>query len=569
MKKIIYVATASLLFVAGLGLLILTNIGFLTLRKPYIVRQGKALVPEAQTVAFLHVNVVPMDQDRVLVDQTVITRDGLIERVGPAGNVPLPAEALVVDGQGGYLMPGLVDMHVHIKEENELLLYVAHGVTAIRDLWGTTGMQLQLGFPDQLLLRSQIRADELLGPTLYAAGPIMEGEPKTNPLMPVFGDPEKAADSVRQQKAQGYDFIKVYDNLTPEIYATILGAAQEEELPVVGHVPRQVGLERTLTGGQVTIEHLTGYIEADTASFLIPEERLAEYAAMTRQAGVWVCPTIGVYQKYVPDAELNALEALPEMAYVSPRMKILWRRMLRPGSMQNVHYAGDYPARIDEIFTQTTRLLHENGVGIILGTDAGNPYVIPGASLLDELDYLAAAGFSPYEALKTGTRNAAEALGKLDEFGTVREGKRADLILLKSNPLESVIGVRHRLGVMTRGYWLPEADLQSMLAELVTSYSPTLFDRLWPLGLIVLAFLLIYRKKAWLAHSVLSKQDDQAGARAHALLQQLRGSPTDDSCVASLRPSRQHGDVRCAQADSRTRTIRVMSSNWGAPPANR
>lgn len=493
MKKTIYLAAVSLLLIGGLGLLLLTNTGFISLGKPYIVSQGKALVPEAGLVAFLHVNVVPMDRESVLADQTVITRAGVIERIGPAADVIVPPEALVVNGQGGYLVPGLADMHVHVKEENELLIYVAHGVTTIRDMWGTTGLQLQLGFPDQLALHSQIQSDELLGPTMYIAGPIMEGEPKTNPLMPVFGSPEAAQASIRDQKARGYDFIKVYDNLSPEIYAAILRAAGEEGLPVVGHAPRQVGLERTLSGGQVTIEHLTGFIEADTADFLIPEERLAEFAAMTREAGVWVCPTIGVYQKYVPDAELAALEALPEMAYVSPRMKIFWRRLLRPGSIQNVHYVGDYPARIDEIFTHTTRVLHENGAGIILGTDAGNPYVVPGASLLNELDYLVAAGFTPYEALATGTRNAAEALGDPDHSGTVREGNRADLILLQENPLDDITNIRRRLGVMVRGHWLPESDLQTMLAELVASYSPSLLDRLWPLSLIVFALALLRR----------------------------------------------------------------------------
>ena len=152
-------------------------------------------------------------------------------------------------------------------------------------------------------------------------------------------------------------------------------------------------------------------------------------------------------------------------------------------------------------FTQFTLsrhlpVLHENRAGIILGTDAGNPYVVPGASLPDELDYLVVARFSPYEALEAGTRNAVEALGRLHESGTLTEGKWADLIVLKSNPLESVTGVRDRLGVMTRGYWLPEAELQSMLAGLVESYSPTLFDRLWPHSLIALAPLLLFRRQA-------------------------------------------------------------------------
>lgn len=499
MKSKVYYLAIGILLIVGLGFLLLANIGFISLGQPYVVRQGTELYPEEQPVAFVQVNVVPMDRERILEDQTVIVRDGVIERMGPAAEVETPADALVVDGQGGYLMPGLTDMHVHVKEENELLLLLAHGVTTVRDMWGTRGLQLRLGFPDQLEMRSQIQSGELLGPTLYTSGPVMEGEPKTNPMMPVIKSPEQAAASVRQQKSLGYDFIKVYDQLTPEVYAAILQTAEEEDILVVGHAPRKVGLDNILGAGQTTIEHLSGYIDNDAGEYLIAEESLAEYAVMTREAAVWICPTIGVYQKHVAKADLDALESQPEMAFVSPRMKILWRYMFRPGAMGNISYVGDYPARIDEMFTQMTRILHENGVGIILGTDAGNPYVVHGASLLDELDYLVAAGFNPYEALAAGTRNAADSLGRLDEFGTISEGKRADLILLKDNPLEDVTHVRTRLGVMVRGHWFTENDLQTMVAELLQSYSPSLLDRIWPLGLIALGLFMLFRRNVFLS----------------------------------------------------------------------
>ena len=101
-----------------------------------------------------------------------------------------------------------------------------------------------------------------------------------------------------------------------------------------------------------------------------------------------------------------------------------------------------------------------------------NPYVVPGLSLHAELEYLVQAGFTPYEAIEAGTRNVAEALGRLDEFGTVAEGKRADLILVDKNPLEDVANVGKRTGVMLRGTWLPETRLRGMLGELVELYLP-------------------------------------------------------------------------------------------------
>jgi hypothetical protein len=214
MRAALYHAAVALLVVCGAGLLPLTYSGFLSLRQPYVLRRSAELQPDPVPVAFVDANVVAMDGEQILAHQTVLIRDGKIQRMGERTTIHVPADARIIDAQGQYLMPGLVDMHVHLKEENELLLFVAHGVTTVRDMWGTTGMQLALGFPDQLEMRAKIQAGELLGPTIYTAGPLMEGEPPTSPLMPVFRTPEEAAEAVAWQKEQGYDFVKVYDNLS-------------------------------------------------------------------------------------------------------------------------------------------------------------------------------------------------------------------------------------------------------------------------------------------------------------------------------------------------------------------
>jgi imidazolonepropionase-like amidohydrolase len=494
MKTIAFYLIASFLILVGVVLLILTNSGIISFRKSYIDRLSTNFTTRNRLVVFQNVNVVPMDSERILKNQTVVIREGVIEHVGDSTETEIPEGTLVIDAAGQYLMPGLVDMHVHVKETNELLLFVANGVTAVRDMWGTTGIQLRLGFPDQLKLREQIDQGQLLGPTMYIAGPVMEGPPATMPLMPVFNSPEAARKSVAWQAAQGYDFVKVYDQLSEETYREILNAAQEHGLPVIGHTPKKVGLEAVLAGGQISIEHLTGYIDPDAADFAIPEDELAHYAEMTREAGVWNCPTIGIYQKLVPDEHLKEYDRQPGMAYVSPRTRALWMLFLR-GSRGNITYKGsDYPSRIAEIYTRMTRALHDAGARVILGTDTDNPYVVPGFSLHDELEYLVQAGFTPFEAIEAGTRNAAEALGALNEFGTISPGKRADLILVQGDPLKDVANARKRVGVMLRGNWLPEPELQKLLGELMDSYTPTIYERVWPLGLIALPVILILRQ---------------------------------------------------------------------------
>ena len=488
MKITLYYFLVGILFLVGVGLFSLFNLGILDLNRPYARTLPEKLGKQEPVAVFLNVNVIPMDSERILENQTVIVRDGVIEMIGNSEQVQVPDEALVIDGQGKYLMPGLVDMHVHVTNENELLLFAAHGVTTIRNLWGG------LNGTDHLGWRAKIEAGDMFGPTLYTSGPIMEGPPKTVPWMKVYEDPESAADAVNKQIDQGYDFIKVYDYVSLPVYEAVIKTAQARGVMVVGHTPRKVGIDRVLNSGQVTIEHISGIIDADAGEYNVPESDLPEYARKLAEAGIYVCPTIAVYQLYVPDEDLHLLTERPEMDLISPGTKFMWRYFQRPGSISNVTYQGDYPARMNEMFLNATRILHELGVKFILGTDTDNPYLVPGTSLLDELDYLVEAGFSPYEALETGTRNAAEAMGKLDEFGTIEPGKRADLILLDSNPLQDVSAARHRSGVMLRGRWMTEEQLRLMLDELVESYKPNLVERLWPLLLIGLEFFLIVKK---------------------------------------------------------------------------
>jgi imidazolonepropionase-like amidohydrolase len=488
MAKFLYYILIVILLLTGVGLLFLTNQGILSFTEPYARSLPGRLKPQNPIVAFQNVNVIPMDRERLLENQNVIVQEGIIEQIGPSNVIEIPAQALVVDGSGKYLMPGLVDMHVHMMNENELLLFAAHGVTSVRNMWG--GMN----FTDHLGWRAEIEDGEMFGPTIYTTGPVIEGPPKTMPLMKVYEDPASAAEAVSEQIEQGNDFIKVYDHIDLPTYEAIIKTTQDRGVMVVGHVPKKVGLEQAFANGQATIEHLSGFIDNDAGQYIVPEDELPKYAQMAANAGVYLCPTIAVYQMYVPKEDLHLLEERPEMAYISPGMKFVWQYFSLPGAMGGVTYEGDYPARINEMFLHTSRILHEHGLKFLLGTDSDNPYLVPGSSLLDELDYLVEAGFSPYEALETGTRNAAEAMGKQDEFGTIEPGKRADLILLDDNPLEDASATRERSGVMLRGRWLPESELQSYLDEVVDSFTPAWYERIWPFGLVAVAVGLIWRK---------------------------------------------------------------------------
>jgi steroid delta-isomerase-like uncharacterized protein len=442
----------------------------------------------SKVIAFVDVNVVPMDRERIMKRQTVIVRDGRIAEIGPTAQIKVPEGAMRIDGRGKYLMPGLADMHVHVNrlDEASLLLFVANGVTTVRNMWGTS---------DVLGWRQKIAHGDMLGPTIYTTGPLIDGKPPSWPDSTVVETPEEAKRVVAEQQQAGYDFIKVYGGLSSEVYGALVAAAGKHGLRAVGHVPRAVGLEGVLKARQSSIEHLEGYIlalqsddslsQAQKDQPIKPEDRLRRFqetldhidpaklpkvAAATREAGVWNCPTLVVMKKITQLDNAQELQQRSEMKYVPPLILERWdpAKDFRFKSWTKTNF--DLARRAYDINKKLTKGLHDASARLLLGTDTPNPYVVPGFSTHEELQHLVEAGLTPYEAIKAATRDAAEFLNALAEFGTVELGKRADLILIEANPLENVANVAKRVGVMVRGKWFPQTGLQQMLDELAASY---------------------------------------------------------------------------------------------------
>ena len=438
---------------------------------------------EAQVgpVAFVGVNLIPMDRERVVKDQTVVVRRGRIAQAGDSASIKIPPGAVVVDGRGNYLMPGLADMHTHTWGEADFVLFIANGVTTIRNMWGT---DLQLAW------REGIANGTVVGPTIYTAGPLIDGSPPIWNSSKVVMTREEAEAEVAREKELGYDFIKVYNRLTLEAYQALVASARRRRMPVSGHIPNAVGLLKALESGQDSIEHLQGYIEAIQSDASPVRERadpdsrrrMVEFAdekkipgvvAATLAAGSWNCVTLVVLQKFVSADDARELLRDPRMRFVPPDMLAGWdpTKDFRLKDMKPADFA---LLRVsDAMRAKLTRELHRAGARVLLGTDTPNPFVIPGFSIHEELRNLVNAGLTPFEAINAGTRGAAEYLNALGEFGTIEVGARADLILLKRSPLESVTTIADPLGVMVRGRWFPKDALDRMLEDLVATYTTT------------------------------------------------------------------------------------------------
>ena len=436
------------------------------------------LVAHAQdVVVFDNVNVVPMDEERVLEARTVIVRDGRIESIVEAGEAEIPANALVIEGNGRYLVPGLAEMHAHVPPtsnqrylEEVLFLYVANGVTTARGM---------LGEPGHLELRERIARHEVLGPRLYTSGPSLSAQS--------VDSPEQAARIVREQAAAGYDFVKLHPGLTRAEFDAAVEAAREAGIELAGHVSDDVGVARALEARQATIDHLDGYVQ-----YLVPEnernaapagffgigladrvdvERIPEAARATREAGVYVVPTQTLLEHWAaPSPTADELMARPEMAYVSPQTRQQWLQSKRQ-IMQSPGYTEEKARRLIEVRRMLVKALHDEDPGLLLlGSDAPQVFNVPGFSLLHELESIVAAGLTPYEALRTGTVHPAEFFDAEDEFGRIAPGLAADLVLVDGNPLEDVTVMRNPAGVMVRGRWLGRDELDARLAEIAERY---------------------------------------------------------------------------------------------------
>jgi imidazolonepropionase-like amidohydrolase len=437
----------------------------------------KAAKPaDARVFAFVGVSVVTLDRDRLLENQTVVVRDGRVAEVGPASKIKVPAGATRIEGRGKFLMPGLADMHAHLYPGDgsandlaaqQLILYLANGVTTVRNM---------IGAPAHIVLRERVKEGKLLGPNVYTAGPPFTGKDAVSA--------EVAERMVADQKQAGYDLLKMHEGLKPEVYEAIVAAARKAGIPFAGHVTATVGLRRALAARQATIEHLDGYLQA-----LVPEDspvppppsqvvlgpvlehidegRLPALARATRDAGVYNTPTLALFKIVVSSDDASEFSKWPELRYVPSKMREGFAKQKSGIKLNEVPEAER--RRYVELRDHVVKALYDAGAKLLVGPDSPQLFLVPGFGTHREMAAMTEAGLPPYAVLQAATRNAADYLGGQSEFGTVEAGKRADLLLLDANPLQSIANAARIAGVMVRGRWLPKAELDKMLSEIETA----------------------------------------------------------------------------------------------------
>ena len=397
-----------------------------------------------------------MASDAVLNNRALAIESGRIVWIGPTDAVPEIHQAELIDVRGQYVLPGLIDFHVHAAER-DLPLFLAAGITTVL---------FKHGSPDVLEWRAAAERFDLVSPRIFATGPLIAGREIHWPHT-VATSRDEADALVRAHAAAGYDFVKVYDFLTREAYDGLIGAARQLGIPFLGHIPQAVGMEAVLTAGQHCIDHAEQLIYAGVGRERSMEVRTAEVDSIVgRFARDGACLTSTLFGMKVMMMRgtpwFDSLYARPEMALVASGIREWWAtfRGAAPSTATLNRRAHFYEAQ-----RYLTTHLFEAGVTLVAGTDTPNLLLIPGYALHDELQVLVdEAGLTPFEALQTATTHAAAMLDLAGELGSLVEGASADLIVTDASPLENLSALRRPVGVMLRGRWYGQRDLDRILA---------------------------------------------------------------------------------------------------------
>lgn len=436
--------------------------------------------PEAvsQTALLIrNVHVVDVEKGTILQDQQLVVDSGRIRQI--AAQIEHPERyQTVIDGEGAYAVPGLTEMHAHIPSPpvserriaETLYLYLARGVTTIRGM---------LGHPYHLSLREQAETWEIPSPRIFTSSPSLNGT--------TVRTPGEAVQKVRQYAREGYDFLKIHPGIRREVFDSLAAAARQEGIPFAGHVPVDVGIRHALQSGYASIDHVDGYLEGlvPEAAGVNPEDngffgfrftaladtsRIPGLMALTRKHKVWVVPTQSLFERWFAPTDADSLLAQPEMKYMPKATLQTWRRV-KTQYMEDPSWDPEQWKTFDAIRLELIRRLSKEGHGLLLGSDAPQLFNVPGFSLKHEMAGMRRAGLSPAEILRMGTLYPARFFGQESEWGSLEEGKVADLVLVEGNPLEDLGALEAIRGVMLRGHWIPKDELDQKLEEIAANAS--------------------------------------------------------------------------------------------------
>ncbi|WP_197063522.1 amidohydrolase family protein [Novosphingobium malaysiense] len=422
---------------------------------------------EGQTIVLRHVDLVDFSEDAPLRlhDGMVIVSQGRITYAGPMSGAPSVRNARDVDATGLTAIPGLADMHVHVWDEAELGAYLAHGITTIRNM---------SGMPFHLDLQRRLETGQIDGPRLVTTGPILNSQGANAQINHQLVETADAArKAVADQAEAGFTRLKVYSNLKRAPYEALLDEARTRGLKITGHTPEgvrldgmpferpfSIGFEEILDDGFETIEHVESILWHGLADGR-DDGAARALARRIAASGTAVTPTLVAHHNLVMMARTHGAYAdRPGTETLNPVTQATEQEYIDVWSKQD---AARHEAK-DAWLSRFTRMLAEEGVTLVTGSDSGIFSNVPGISLHEELALMQRGGMSPFAVLKASTANVASVLGETGKAGCLLQGCRADIVLLGCDPLEAIACTRHVRGVLMGGRWYGPDKLAALQA---------------------------------------------------------------------------------------------------------
>jgi hypothetical protein len=466
------------------------NLTLLCLLAPLLYLDGQqGPNPTPQSLVFTHVTVIDTTGANAKPDMTVVIIGDRIREIVHSETIRPPKNAEIFDATGKFLIPGLWDMHVHWYDKDYVPLFIANGVTGVRQMFGA---------PEHYQWRKEIEAGQRVGPHMLIASPIVDGPKPVWPGSIAVSNASEGRQAVIEIKRSGADFVKVYSLLPRDAYFAIADESKKEGIPFEGHVPDSISVEEASNAGQRTIEHLTGVLNACSsreaelrglaqeaedqplsARFAGPKYRERQELALgtysperaeilfgeLRKNQTWQCPTLTVLRSWAY-SDTPSLTNDPRLKYIPRDIASSWDP--KADIFLKAMTAKDW-ALSKKVFSKELEIvgaMQHAGVQILAGTDTLNPFCFPGFSLHDELGLLVQSGLTPMQALQAATLNPARFLGRERDFGTIARDKIADLVLLDANPLDDIGNTRKISAVVFGGKLLSRASLDEMLAKI-------------------------------------------------------------------------------------------------------
>ena len=444
----------------------------------YLIRNVSVISPSGSPATRLH---------------DVVIRGRHISELAAPGSARA-AGVTVIDGQGKFLIPGLIDSHVHVKEGDPLFLFVVNGVTTVQNMSGR---------PFHLGLRRQTNDGSVLGPRIITTGPTT-----AEVGVSTVAEVEKL---VAEQKAAGYDAIKQYGSrngdMERDVYRALRSAAAAHRMRLVGHAPRNLPFQEVLAERQSSIDHmeeivythqpfarlLRPYVDLqfgragaatrdsllrtpvpDFAAQLRPE--IDALARAVKASGVAITPNLVFFRniQWMTSDSIHALLRGPELAYAAPELRLNWAPAQNRyrNAWRDRDLISRYLARVVELQNAITLALRRVDVPLMAGTDAEGLGTQPGFGLHTELELFVQSGLNPRDALRAATIIPAQQLQIADSVGSIETGKIADAVLLDANPLTDIRNTRRIAGVFRAGRWVPRAAADAALDSLARSHAP-------------------------------------------------------------------------------------------------